>query len=313
MASGHGAVNVPQTTHGSVRSTDQLIFFHFATAPMAEAILRDGLSYGHLRRSSGEIIQPIVWLTTDASPCDHGLLTGKEILTESQIDYLQRVTDPVRNTVTANKREMRLKVKVPKSDRRLVSFWDYCRKHESEDYAKAFRISALDDKDQAKATAGRTLQFGRTKERTWWLYQGVISPLNIMAADFDDSGTFISYQFEPHGRAAFEHAGFAPASPAAQAELEQLYEPRYPLDIVRAVCFCHQLDHPPYVLVRGRGIDVALRLSDSACIHGKIPANNAGLMAWLTRHRADLEQRWQQAVNLYRQFYPDRKSCVPDL
>jgi len=224
MASGHGAVNVPHTTHGSVRSTDQLIFFHFTTAPMAEASLRDGLSYGHLRRSSGEIIQPIVWLTTDASPCDHGLLTGKEILTESQIDYLQRVT-----------------------------------------------------------------------------------------ADFDDSGTFISYQFEPHGRAAFEHAGFAPASPAAQAELEQLYEPRYPLDIVRAVCFCHQLDHPPYVLVRGRGIDVALRLSDSACIHGKIPANNAGLMAWLTRHRADLEQRWQQAVNLYRQFYPDRKSCVPDL
>jgi hypothetical protein len=106
MALDRGAANVLQSTHESVRSTDQLIFFRFTTAPMAEAILRDGLSQGHLPRSNGEIHQPIVWLTTDASPDGHGLLTGKEVLTIGQINYVQQVTGPIRNTVTANKREL---------------------------------------------------------------------------------------------------------------------------------------------------------------------------------------------------------------
>jgi hypothetical protein len=58
---------------------------------MADSIMHQGISQGHLDRLNGEIIKPIVWLTTDASHIGHGLLTGNESVTSSQAIYMELV------------------------------------------------------------------------------------------------------------------------------------------------------------------------------------------------------------------------------
>lgn len=87
-----------------------MIFYHFTSVPLAESILHSGISEGHLSRSDGTILKPIVWLTTDSSVNGHGLPTGGTI-PESKRRYAMAVQGDLKKNLLQDKTQVRLRVR----------------------------------------------------------------------------------------------------------------------------------------------------------------------------------------------------------
>jgi hypothetical protein len=291
-----------------------MIFYHFTSVALAESIVHSGISNGHLCRSDGTILQPIVWLTTDSRVEGHGLLTGGTVSKESQRRYIEAVQGRrMANNVLHDKTQVRLRVRLPRLDRHLVSFRDWSRRYEKPGYARIMGLSAV--RELEGASDEQIIEWHRTlgtKEDTWWLYRETVPPAAIEDVAFNLGADFAPYAFEEHGRSHFREAGFSAISKPALDELGVILPPSHKFDHAKAFCFFTAQSFPPHVVIRGGGLTTALVLVDGMPLRttegGRVAAispKHAELSAWVARHQDELHACWQDAIQIYRNYHPN--------
>lgn len=146
-----------------------MIFYHFTGHHALPGILAEGLNRGEAPISDTRVATAVN-LTTDRDPSGHGLDGGGEVITAEQSAYyrLQFGWDIPAGSVVANKRAVRITIKLPSTDRNLRQWRSWSRKNCEPGYA-----------DRLEAAAGH----GGRKAKTWWLYFGVIPPSAFVAVD----------------------------------------------------------------------------------------------------------------------------------
>jgi len=145
-----------------------MILYHFTAHARLEAILREGLNRGEAPISDRQALNAVN-LTTSSDPFGHGLDNSGKVLSDDDCARLflatgQRVAP---GTVYANKRAVRIAVKIPSSDRALKQWLPWARKHvEPEFLARLHRAAGSEP-----------------KFKTWWLYFGTVPPSAFVAVD----------------------------------------------------------------------------------------------------------------------------------
>jgi hypothetical protein len=263
-----------------------------------------GIKYGVLARSDGSFMRPVVWLTTDSSPDGHGLPTGKTRISAAEKAYVERAFgQSFKSDVTLDKTKVRVKARLATGDRRLVSFEKHCASYERPHFAKIMGLSArFDLQSLSDAELKRVYETARTKEKTWWLYAGVIEPEDFVAVDFDSGGTFVPYDFEGHGWAEFCDAGFGVVGKASLESLERILPPRHKFDQVKAFCLCQDADETPHFHIRGGGAHLAFRVEDGAPYFVKAGSPPDELAGWISERRAELRGCWNDARASYERY-----------
>jgi hypothetical protein len=148
-----------------------MLLYHHTGLSRIISILAEGITRGDvpLTPTTG-IVAP--WLTDDPSPEGHGLSGGEQIVLtpalRQQIKQSMRNSpgvqvrgvdiDTAHSLETEDKRAVRITVKIPRGDRRLVHWPKWARKRVDPDW---YRI--LDEE-------------GGGKSDRWWIFLGVIPP-----------------------------------------------------------------------------------------------------------------------------------------
>ena len=146
-----------------------MILYHFTSHEMLPAILEEGLSRGEVPLNDRDTLNAVN-LTTDPAPHGHGLDRAGHVVTADESAKMFLVTGTLipPGTVYANKKAVRITVKVPSSDRALKDYLPWARKHIEHKYLK-----------RLIAAAGG----GTAKAKTWKLYFGVIPPSAFVSVD----------------------------------------------------------------------------------------------------------------------------------
>ena len=119
-----------------------MILYHFTGLEHLDAIMKDGLSIGDVPTSSTEG-KTGVWFTTDQDPAGHGLGVEMDLPNGGRIP---------------NKRAVRITVSIPSSDRKLVSWMKWGRKHCNPDMFDRLNRS------------------GGGKCKSWYIYFSTVKP-----------------------------------------------------------------------------------------------------------------------------------------
>lgn len=297
-----------------------MIFYHYTSVAMAERIFSSGINNGHLNHVDGRITKPIVWLTTDPRPDGHGLLTGREVLTAKDIAHMESVQGTLRNTITADKTQVRIQVKIEKSDRALVQFTHLASKEDPTGlWAKLMGLSCYRKvdglfPDEIRREAARF----KTKETTWWLYRGTVGPSSITQVDRCLAGSVTPYDFEQNGRQAFVHDGIVAPSNRVLAELDEVamcvgLPMRYKYDFIRAFCCCGSETSNAEVIIRGRGIELCLDLTGNQITRSNSNEMTVAFTKWVVQNRTDLLDCWARAKERYFAFYPIKETSPETL
>jgi len=138
-----------------------MIFYHYTNRAALESILEKGLNRGEAPLGPNRVVKAIN-LTTDPDPSGHGLDMGGHVVTEAEAANSATSGHLVpAGTVFANKREVRIEIKLPAADPKLKQWRTWSRKHCEPGFAAAL--------ERAADPTGR-------KPRSWWLYFGTVSP-----------------------------------------------------------------------------------------------------------------------------------------
>lgn len=146
-----------------------MLLYHFTAQSCLPGIMAEGLTRGEAPLSDSEWLNAVN-LTTDPEPSGHGLDRGGHVWTAEECAklYLASGTRIEPGTVNANKRAVRITVKLPSSDRNLKDWLPWARKRLSPGYL-----------NRLIGAAGG----GMRKARTWKLYFGVIPPSAFVVVD----------------------------------------------------------------------------------------------------------------------------------
>lgn len=284
--------------------------YHFTSVAMGEAILASSISEGHLARGDGTMRHRVAWLTTDPYPGGHGLLTGKEVMDESNRAFMKKVQGELRNNFLQDKTKLRITVDVQPGPT-LVSFVDYCKQHEPKGFAKTMGLSTLFKLDKlTDKEFMRLYRTTKTKEGTWWLSFEPVARSNFTAVHYNAGGNkFVPYDFELHGRAEMVDVGLVAPSAAALAELRLIAPALVAHPHVQAVVFCEDEHANPTVEVRLAAGRARFDVTTRAWLDGDaFPSDLVGMLGqWIGRHEQDLHQQWLLAVDRFHHFYPDRR------
>ncbi|MTV41940.1 hypothetical protein [Duganella radicis] len=288
-----------------------MLFYHYTSVPLAEAILTNGgINDGHLVRANGEIIKPVVWLTTSPSHEGHGLLTGKETYSEEDIAFLTRVEgEPPRNGITHNKTAMRIAVDLPENTPGLISFNDFCIQNEPPHFARRTGLTVF-HKLKGMDTAAALARFKDTEtmEDTWWVSADPVLQDRIVAVDFNSASGFVPYSFEDHGREPFLDAGFSVVSKESLATLNKIVMPGHKFDLVKAILLCDKPEREPIVLIRGANYFTAFIVKDGRpCFEREKGLDHAPVQAWIAENRSEILACWEEAVEVMYRYYPEKR------
>src|SRR5262249_23140855 len=109
----------------------------------------------------------VVWFTTDPEPGGHGLTAEDRLLTKAERTYLSERWGKMlpKAGMFINKQAVRITCIIPSTDRRLVSWKKYARKH----------LSADDNQKLIRADG--------SKHKTWYLFFGTVPPEQFRAVE----------------------------------------------------------------------------------------------------------------------------------
>jgi hypothetical protein len=136
------AISGYETLAGTFDQGKIMILYHFTGLEHLDAIMEDCLSIGDVPTSSTEG-KTGVWFTTDQDPAGHGLGVEMDLPNGGRIP---------------NKRAVRITVSIPSSDRKLVSWMKWGRKHCNPDMFDRLNRS------------------GGGKCKSWYIYFSTVKP-----------------------------------------------------------------------------------------------------------------------------------------
>lgn len=275
---------------------------------MAESILSSSISQGHLLRADNSLLHDVVWLTTSDKSYGHGLTNGKEKLTSSNIEFMERVQGKKLNSsiTTADKTQVRLALELdPKVETSLEKFTSFCKNNEPDHYAKYFGLSAVTNiKTLDTEQLRKLMRSMNTKEATWWLSWQPIPVSKIVSVDFWTGNKYECYDFEMHGRHALEKMGiFVPSKEALQT-LSNVIDSTHPLEASKALVICPNLQAREVVIVRGAMTQTYYSMEDGSQIGNFQTPENEGLRSWILENKQELLSCWKRAVSSYHAFHP---------
>jgi hypothetical protein len=281
--------------------------FHYTSVALAETILSSPLKHGHMNTPSG-LFHDVVWLTSDPSSEGHGLTTGQEKLTESQIRHLEKVQGgPLRNHVTQDKTAIRLAYALSDDWMAIVqNFVEYCRRNErdGELFAKAMGLSCYTNiQETDKKRLKNLMKSVKTKEKTWWISFVPIPSELIVAVDAKTDAGYVPYTFEQHGRTGMEKVGFFSPSEETLATLQRLLHGKHKFEIAKARVICKDPAHEPVVALRGEAAEWMFTVRDARLVAGPDQKREA-LATWVLQNCDELLDCWKEAVRSYYTFYP---------
>lgn len=282
--------------------------YHYTAASLADLILMNSLSEGHLNSPNG-MEHKVIWLTSDPTAEGHGLTNGKSMLSDSQLRYSERsMGQAPKNRFTMDKMKVRLSYDIPEhSMTQLFPFVEYCSKlPDGQAYAKRMGLSCYMNLNGMKAHQLRSLMKSfKTKETTWWISFMPVSSAHISAVHIrDKAGTYVPYEFEKLARPALKQLGLVSPPAAALSELRNLVSPVHPLIEVKASVFCQRPDTKPEVFIRGCHTSDLFFDIETGNPHVGNAGVHAQISAWIIAHRQALLDAWAEARESYYHFYP---------
>ncbi|MFJ2989932.1 hypothetical protein ACIPF8_18865 [Collimonas sp. NPDC087041] len=298
-----------QINNLSNRQSKFMRLYHYTAAALADYILISNLSVGHMSTPQGPI-RPVVWLTTDPNPEGHGLLTGAEVMTESNRNHVEKMQgQKIKNNKTQDKTKVRLTFDIPDKEMYLLQpFTDYCARFANKQFAKWTGVSCYID--AANTDTKRVIELMKTlptKEKTWWISFMPISASFITAVEFrGNDGAYYPVDFEKNARRAFEDLGFFSPSSEALSELLMIVKPHHPLGYTKALVFCHGPDETPTATISGGATHLEYEIETGRSLTDTTPYE-PHLSAWVTKHRTELMVAWEQAKESYYSFYPTHR------
>lgn len=281
-------------------------FYHFTSVALAESILSSSISQGHLALPNRPVRYNVVWLTSDPNPWGHGLTTGKERLTQSEIAFSEKIQGaPLKNTVTVDKTRIRIAIELdPQLDPTLISFNAYCKQNDAKLEGRLLGLSALERLDElSPKEIHKLMRSAHTKESTWWLKFAPVEPSCFAGVDVNHGGRYVPYVFEAHGRAEMLACGFAVPSTHALSELANITPPAHRFETTKALVLCTSPRDEPMVCIRGNLKDRVFEI-ESAAPQSPVDEATPRLQRWIADFRDELRECWQEAVTSYHTYYP---------
>jgi len=143
--------------------------YHYTSLGHLPLILGSSLARGDVPVGAhGDGSETGVWFTTDPEPAGHGLASGEMVT-------VHEPGEAPRQVPTVDKREVRITVVIPSTDRRLQRWLPWTRK----------RLGA-DVVERLVSSGG-----GKRKAETWFVYLGTIEPARFAAVEIRrGDGTF---------------------------------------------------------------------------------------------------------------------------
>jgi hypothetical protein len=147
-----------------------MILYHFTAVERIDAIMKEGLTRGDVPTSTRGGRNG-VWLTSDPEPVGHGVDEAAEMTEEDRNFVLEwRGILPPKGTKWQNKRAVRITVVVPTTDRKLVKWTTWGRRHCEQGMYECL------------------LKAGGSKYDTWYVYFGIVEPSKFRAVDYLEGG-----------------------------------------------------------------------------------------------------------------------------
>jgi hypothetical protein len=140
-----------------------MILYHFTNLRDIERIRVEGLSRGTIILGGTRKVHAIS-LTTSDQPHGLGVALENEPMSQADRDYYfaQTGTMPRADAFFCDNSQVRIKLMIPTTDHRLVSWGKYRRKLEHA------QLEALERGERPE---------------TWWVYRGVISPTRFIGIE----------------------------------------------------------------------------------------------------------------------------------
>lgn len=150
-----------------------MLLYHFTAANRLDRILAEGLTRGDVPTNGPYAPgDNAVWFTDTASGEGHGLGELRQMTDAERLAMIEwRGTAPAQGARWDDKREVRIKVRLPSSDRALRRFLPWARRRFDHQWLETL-----------VATGGGV----RCAER-WWLYFGEVRPSEFVEVAFRDA------------------------------------------------------------------------------------------------------------------------------
>lgn len=299
--------------------------YHFTSAALAKAVLSDNLSKGHLDLHTGEILQGVVWFTTLPFPEGTGVPMETRKLSEREVAKATRVEGELRNDMTGDKSKIRLSVEsssltpfniVNEEALGLISFVEWCELIGApKEWVRYIGLSALHDLDALSDEELSKLLGDKnsSEEDSWYIHFGPIESRYISAVDFKAGSDYIPYDFDLHGREAMSDLGIECIDNEAHQRLLEIVKPAHQHEVVHAAVICRDPSEIKLVFVRGLGNTCFFNIESKKAVAmlKDDPDYPLGeVAAWVEENNHEIMRCWNNAVENYYRFYPDKRVAV---
>ncbi|MGE9553623.1 hypothetical protein ACQPT2_21090 [Erwinia amylovora] len=293
-------------------SNKKEVFYHFTGVPMLHSILcSQGLNQGYIELFDGQFLRGYPWVTTCPLPYGHGLSNGKESITEKNENFLRRAGNISKNKAllgTHNKQVIRITIDGEwlKRQDKFISYVKLMRKlNQPKDYAKKIGVAGLIDTSRLnEKKLIRWMKSDKTKEKTWYVFDGVIPVEQFISIDFMVSEhVYVPYNFESHGRKIMENSGFFCVSSSKLQELNKLTSSQFIGGSVFALSTNEEPE--PYVAFRNKNYNVAVALLSKKFIakygcEDKIEKDREVLFSWVGENEGMLMGLFNASNEMYK-------------
>lgn len=292
-------------------SNKKEVFYHFTGVPMLHSILcSQGLNQGYIELSDGQFLRGYPWVTTSPLPYGHGLTNGKESITERNEDFLRRAGKLSKNKVllgTHNKQVIRITIDGEwlKGQDEFISYVKLMKKlNQPKDFVKRIGVAGLIDiSGLNEKKLNRWMKSDKTKEKTWYVFGGVIPLEQFISIDFMASeNVYVPYDFEAHGRKIMEDSGFFCVSASKLQELNKSTSSQFTGGSVFALSTNEEPE--PYISFRNNHYNVAVSLLSKKFIakygcEDAIDKDREVLFSWVNENNDMLMELFNASNALY--------------
>lgn len=297
---------------------------HYTSILQFQIISKTALRTGHYFAENGSIY-PAIWFTTSENAEGHGLPDGSEF-SEVELGIIKGRGEIPKNNFSTNKRSVKIIVdgsELKKFNKKrpeaggLISFLEFSKfLNESPEYRRKLAVRGFHTNlpEVSNAEILRLSAGLKTKEKTWYVYlSGDIPVSKILAVQGFANGLYTSFDFDLHARPALIESGFFPVSQNIYKEMDDFWGRQPYLQYPVAACICRDPADIPSVSFLNHTFGWKISINNPEVISetiSRVPPNVSDYIKVVERHHSELMQLWEEAVESYYTFHPERRPSL---